>query len=170
MTGKAILCNGSCFTVATFQKDVQYLNMWYPVPNRRFSQSPGWLWGSAGPCLADRLDLWLSDLTPWKVLFLSDVSMRREQAEEGISDLAVSDGKLRSMGEQRDNWKCMLFAVLFFFLHTFFFLFHALFFVLPLFVVRTTRCLPFLNSLRTIHPAHLPDTHYTTPLGCQCFH
>lgn len=27
VTGKAIVCNGSCFTVATFQKEVQYLNM-----------------------------------------------------------------------------------------------------------------------------------------------
>lgn len=27
VTGKAILCNGSCFTVASLQKEVQYLNM-----------------------------------------------------------------------------------------------------------------------------------------------
>lgn len=27
VTGKAIVCNGSCFTVATFQKEVQYSNM-----------------------------------------------------------------------------------------------------------------------------------------------
>lgn len=38
VTGKAILCNGSCFTVATFQKEVQYLNMWYPVPNHSSEQ------------------------------------------------------------------------------------------------------------------------------------
>lgn len=73
VTGKAILCNGSCFTVATFQKEVQYLNMWYPVPNQGSEQPLLSMWGSH---CADNLYLWLSDLTPWKVLFLSDVSMQ----------------------------------------------------------------------------------------------
>lgn len=39
VTGKAILCNGSCFTVAAFQREVQYLNMWYPVPNQNILSS-----------------------------------------------------------------------------------------------------------------------------------
>ncbi len=34
------------------------------------------MWGSH---CADNLYLWLSDLTPWKVLFLSDVSMQDEE-------------------------------------------------------------------------------------------
>lgn len=65
VTGKAIPCNGSCFTVAAFQREVQYLNMWYPVPNQN---------SLCSRCkelrCADNLYLWLSELTPSQVLFL----------------------------------------------------------------------------------------------------
>ena len=100
VTGKAILCDGSCFTVATFQKEVQYSNMWYPVPNHSSELPLLSMWGSH---CADNLYLWLSDLTPWKVLFLSDVSTQGEvnRKKKGISVLAVLYGKFKC------NWKCM---------------------------------------------------------------
>lgn len=71
--------------------------MQYPFPNHSSEQPVLWMWGSHS---ADNLYLWLSDLTPWKVLFLSDVSMQGEvNRETGDNNLGNVVWKLETQIE-----------------------------------------------------------------------